>query len=137
MGGLVEELEPYFDFSIVEQCYRYNECCKYDAFVKNGKPVFAIEYNGGKRVNKNMCQKFESKDFSLIFGNFKVSKLAFCDNQRRVVGVEDNRERLGNGNYLEHRERILFEDNNKPLSQVIRSDLEKREPRLLRSWGSC
>jgi len=40
----VIELEPYFDFSLNEQCYAYNECDKMQPFVDNNKPVFNVEY---------------------------------------------------------------------------------------------
>jgi hypothetical protein len=40
------ELEPHFDFAIVEECARYNECNKYTPFTKAGKAVLHVEYTG-------------------------------------------------------------------------------------------
>ena len=40
----IEELEPFFDFSINEQCHFYNECEKMEPFIEHNKPVFNIEY---------------------------------------------------------------------------------------------
>ncbi|ORY47607.1 hypothetical protein BCR33DRAFT_848353 [Rhizoclosmatium globosum] len=33
-----------FDFAVVEECDRYNECDKYEGFIAQMKPVFDIEY---------------------------------------------------------------------------------------------
>ena len=42
----VEELEPYFDFAVVEECARYNECDMYAPFTGAGKAVLHVEYSG-------------------------------------------------------------------------------------------
>lgn len=41
---LAEELEPRWEFVVNEQCFQYDECEEYLAFVDAGKPVFNIEY---------------------------------------------------------------------------------------------
>ena len=41
----IVELEPYYDFSLNEQCHKYNECDKMQAFIDANKPVFNAEYN--------------------------------------------------------------------------------------------
>ncbi|WVQ69620.1 uncharacterized protein L199_007840 [Kwoniella botswanensis] len=33
-----------FDFNVIESCYQYDECEKYDPFIKAGKPQIRIEY---------------------------------------------------------------------------------------------
>ncbi|OCF53972.1 hypothetical protein L486_08529 [Kwoniella mangroviensis CBS 10435] len=33
-----------FDFNVIESCYQYNECEKYDPFLEAGKPQIRIEY---------------------------------------------------------------------------------------------
>ncbi|KAJ3051422.1 hypothetical protein HDU99_008434, partial [Rhizoclosmatium hyalinum] len=33
-----------FDFAVVEECDRYNECDKYEGFIAQMKPVYDIEY---------------------------------------------------------------------------------------------
>lgn len=40
----VEELVDYFDFSINEQCFQYNECDYLMPFIQAGKPVLHAEY---------------------------------------------------------------------------------------------
>jgi len=40
----VVELEPYFDFSINEQCHEYNECDLLQPFIDASKAVFNAEY---------------------------------------------------------------------------------------------
>jgi len=47
--GQVPRLEPDFDFAINEQCFQYHECNNnpppgYKAFLRDGKPVFQVEY---------------------------------------------------------------------------------------------
>ncbi len=34
----------YFDFSVNEQCWEYDECELLDPFIQAGKPVFNAEY---------------------------------------------------------------------------------------------
>jgi hypothetical protein len=41
---LARRLEPRWDFAVNEQCFRYDECEGYLAFIDAGKPVFNIEY---------------------------------------------------------------------------------------------
>ncbi|MBX6424279.1 endo alpha-1,4 polygalactosaminidase (plasmid) [Thermosulfurimonas sp. F29] len=40
-----EELELFFDWALVEECFEYGECEAYRVFVRRGKAVFAVEYN--------------------------------------------------------------------------------------------
>ena len=42
---LATVLEPSFDFAVVEQCFEFEECKKFQAFVDGGKAVFAVEYD--------------------------------------------------------------------------------------------
>lgn len=42
---LVRELEPRWQFAVNEQCFQYDECEEYLAFIEAGKPVFNIEYS--------------------------------------------------------------------------------------------
>jgi len=41
----VKDLVNYFDFAIVEECIKYNECDKYIPFINQNKAVFDIEYD--------------------------------------------------------------------------------------------
>jgi hypothetical protein len=40
----IPELEPYYDYSVDEECVEYSECSLLEPFVKAGKPVFEVEY---------------------------------------------------------------------------------------------
>jgi hypothetical protein len=41
----VDDLLPYFDFQVNEQCFEYHSCNQLIPFIKADKPVFNIEYN--------------------------------------------------------------------------------------------
>lgn len=41
----VQQLQPSFDFAINEQCWQYNECGPYAAFINAGKAVMNVEYS--------------------------------------------------------------------------------------------
>lgn len=43
---LVAELEPSFDFAVVEECFAYRECDAYLPFIRAGKAVLHVEYEG-------------------------------------------------------------------------------------------
>jgi hypothetical protein len=40
----IQELEPFFDFSLNEQCHQYGECDSMQPFIDAGKPVLIAEY---------------------------------------------------------------------------------------------
>jgi hypothetical protein len=52
--SLAEELEPHFDFAILEQCFQYRECALAKPFVDAGKSVIDIEYSLGR---DQFCRK--------------------------------------------------------------------------------
>ncbi len=41
----IVELEPFYDFSLNEQCHKYNECDKMQPFIDANKPVLNAEYS--------------------------------------------------------------------------------------------
>ncbi len=43
-GAQTEELEPYFDLALNEQCHEYDECADFDPFLNAEKPVLNAEY---------------------------------------------------------------------------------------------
>jgi hypothetical protein len=45
-AGQAEDLEPFFDWSLNEECYQYDECDALKAFVDADKAVFQVEYSG-------------------------------------------------------------------------------------------
>lgn len=49
--GQITELATDFDFAVNEQCFEYDECSSYVAFIDAGKPVFNAEYAQPYRLN--------------------------------------------------------------------------------------
>jgi hypothetical protein len=43
-GEQTDELEPYFDGVVTEQCNQYEECADFDPYLAAGKPVLNAEY---------------------------------------------------------------------------------------------
>lgn len=65
---LVGALEPRFDFAVVEECVRYDECDAFEPFVRAGKAVFHVEYEGAmSRICAHAGHGFSSirKDLAL------------------------------------------------------------------------
>jgi len=70
----IEELEPYFDFSVNEQCHefsKYSECDLLKPFIDANKPVFNAEYkkeyvdnNNGER--DELCADADSMSFQTL-----------------------------------------------------------------------
>lgn len=82
----IQELEPFFDFSINEQCNIYNECNLLTPFIEKNKPVFSLEYDDKYINNTNnerdiMCTNSISLGFKTLVmpnnldGSFRIS----CD----------------------------------------------------------
>jgi hypothetical protein len=59
----LSELVPYFDFGVVESCYKYNECGLLRAFTDAGKPVFAIEYSSDSAI----CTQAAELKLTVVF----------------------------------------------------------------------
>lgn len=61
----IRVLQPYYDGTVVEQCFQYQECGKFRPFVAAGKPVFEVEYSlpkskfcpAAKRLRFNAMRK--------------------------------------------------------------------------------
>lgn len=67
----VEVLEPFFDFSVNEQCHQYNECNKLQPFIENNKPVFNAEYaqkyaNNTNSARDSMCADSIAQGFKTL-----------------------------------------------------------------------
>ncbi|PHR59036.1 MAG: endo alpha-1,4 polygalactosaminidase [Arcobacter sp.] len=67
----VQELEPYFDFAINEQCHQYNECDSLEPFILKDKPVFNAEYKAAYVDNTDskrdtMCADALSAQFQTL-----------------------------------------------------------------------
>lgn len=69
----VEALVDYYDFSINEQCFQYNECDLLLPFIWSGKPVLHAEYpgeEGGLSLNDSslteLCNATHTLQFSTL-----------------------------------------------------------------------
>lgn len=59
----VEDLEPYFDWAINEQCFYYHECDLLLPFIEAGKAVFGVEYDGNV---SSFCPRANANDFDWL-----------------------------------------------------------------------
>lgn len=59
----VPDLEPHFDFAVVEECVKYGECTAYLPFIRAGKAVLHAEYRGSM---KKICATTKPLRFSTI-----------------------------------------------------------------------
>jgi len=67
----IVELEPYFDFSINEQCHQYSECDLLLPFIQHNKPVLIAEYDSSYKttdtsVRDLMCDASNADDFMTL-----------------------------------------------------------------------
>lgn len=69
----VGELVAYFDFSINEQCFQYNECQQLMPFIEAGKPVLNAEYPEDQqqpainaRAAASLCEAANELGFSTL-----------------------------------------------------------------------
>jgi hypothetical protein len=59
----VQELLPYVDFAVNEECFDHNECNLLLPFVNTGKPVFGIEY---ALSTNSFCSKANQMNFDFL-----------------------------------------------------------------------
>ncbi|MBD3789521.1 MAG: endo alpha-1,4 polygalactosaminidase [Campylobacterales bacterium] len=65
------ELEPYYDFSVNEECHAYKECVKIQPFIDANKSVFNAEYKQEYVDNSNgqrdaMCAEAIASQFQTL-----------------------------------------------------------------------
>lgn len=77
----VEALVGDFDFALNEQCYEYNECGPYQAFVKAGKAVFGVEYKGD---TASFCPKARAAEMSWLKKNLDLGAFRQACNDGRA-----------------------------------------------------
>jgi hypothetical protein len=65
VGALVDK----FDFAVVEECFRYNECQAYSPFINKGKAVLNAEYNN---YSGAICNEAARLKFSTVFFNLDL-----------------------------------------------------------------
>lgn len=65
-SDMAAEAQPYFDFSVLEDCYAYGWCEDLHVFIDAGKPVFAIEYTDMGVDFKAACVQAQSLGLSML-----------------------------------------------------------------------
>lgn len=73
--GQVKDLLPYFDWSLDEQCFQYQECQTLLPFINAGKAVMEVEYNLNPA---QFCPKANSMNFNSLkkhlgLGTYRVA----------------------------------------------------------------
>lgn len=64
------ELQPHYDFAIVEECVAWNECGAYSSFTRAGKPVFVVEY---ERTPTQTCRTTDPLGFAGIVKTYDLT----------------------------------------------------------------
>ncbi len=67
------DLEPFFDFLIVEDCFTQEWCSQVAPFLNAGKDVYAIEYNQNKNEKVLHCKLAQNLGIHLIFKDKDLS----------------------------------------------------------------
>ncbi|KAK9350932.1 glycoside hydrolase superfamily [Lipomyces doorenjongii] len=81
-GAIIPKVIGNMQWSVNEQCLAYDECDRYGAFTRVGKPVFHIEYPKGDNTNDNkpvtaaqknlVCNNFDARNFSTVIKNMNL-----------------------------------------------------------------
>ena len=61
--GQIKKLVKHFDWALNEQCFEFDECRKLLPFIRAGKAVFGVEYEGKKR---KFCPRANKWGFSWL-----------------------------------------------------------------------
>lgn len=72
--ALVNSLVNSFDFAVVEECFKYNECDQYSPFIAQNKAVLNAEYTA---YSSNTCTKAANLNFSTAFFNLDLNGSKF------------------------------------------------------------
>ena len=76
-GEILERVVDVSQWSINEQCVRYNECDLYQPFIKQNKPVFHIEYTAKNPAPasfvKKSCDNAGAKGFSTLIKHLSLN----------------------------------------------------------------
>lgn len=59
----VKDLHSYFDWTLNEECYQYNECNLLQPFVNDGKAVFQVEY---KTATGSFCPSANASNYNAM-----------------------------------------------------------------------
>jgi hypothetical protein len=63
------DLQPYFDWALDEQCFQYKECGTLSVFVGAGKSVFEVEYRGSA---SNFCPSADAIGLSSMLKHLNL-----------------------------------------------------------------
>jgi len=63
---IVDTVGNYYDFAVNEGCARRDECHWYKNFLKTGKPVLGITYNGLSANREALCKNLNGLPISMI-----------------------------------------------------------------------
>jgi hypothetical protein len=58
-----------FDFALVEDCVEYNWCADLSPFIREGKPVFAVEYTDTDIDFQEACAQAQSMEITMMLKN--------------------------------------------------------------------
>jgi len=64
-----EELQPYFDWALTEDCFAEEWCEQFTPFIEASKPVFAAEYTDTGITLEEICPQAEELQFGVILKN--------------------------------------------------------------------
>jgi hypothetical protein len=70
----VPDLVGDFDFAVVEECYKYDECSAYSPFIKAGKPVLQAEYTNNGTTLSQFCPRSKRLGFSGILKRLSLGE---------------------------------------------------------------
>ncbi|RKK92473.1 hypothetical protein BFJ68_g15884 [Fusarium oxysporum] len=98
-GDIIPEVLDVVRFSVNEQCIEYSECETFAAFIKDGKPVFNIEYPAGapdrvldSTVNAicgNSSNATGTKDFSTAIKKMNLDGwVRYCDERSYTTDLK-------------------------------------------------
>ena len=75
-GGILERVVDVSEWSVNEQCVKYNECDLYRPFIKQNKPVFHIEYTAKhpapEKFVKKVCNWKDARGFSTLIKHLSL-----------------------------------------------------------------
>lgn len=69
----VAELEPHFDWALVEECMQYDECDRLAPFIAAGKAVFHVEY-GDAALAAKVCPDANARKFDTLIKNKSLDR---------------------------------------------------------------
>lgn len=74
-----QDLEPYFDWALNEECFSHHECEALLHFIENGKAVFGVEY---ELSPEDFCPLANEMGFSFMLKNLDLDawRIACWDN---------------------------------------------------------